>query len=79
MSARVKVELYEARNGQWSYRVIRGARIIIVPGETYVTRAGARRALRSLADISTDSPSIAGSRLHAACVAELERDRLLKH
>lgn len=74
MSARLKAELFKAENGQWAFRVIRGARIIIVPGETYTSRAGAKRALRNLAAIATGTSSTSWvSPLQAAYLAELER------
>ena len=72
MSAQLKVELYEDRNGEWSFRVIHGARVILVPGEAYTSRLGARRALRSLADLSKCTP-IRCSDLAAACYTELDR------
>lgn len=76
MSARLKVELYQARNKQWSFRVIRGARIIIVPGETYSSHGGVRRALRNLAAIATDTSSASWvSPLQAACLLALELDK----
>lgn len=72
MSSRLQVELYQARNKEWSFRVIRGARITLVAGETYKVRGGARRALRSLATVCTDSSSSSWvSPLQAACLKEL--------
>lgn len=76
MSARLKAEFIHARNGQWSFHVIRGSRIILTPGETYKTHAGARRAMRSLATISTDTSSTSYvSPLQAACLLALETDK----
>jgi len=76
VSARLKVEIFAAKNGQWAFRVIRGARIILGPVETYALRGGARRAVRALAAISTDASSSSWvSPLQAACLLGLEDEQ----
>lgn len=72
MSARLKVEVYRAKNNEWSFRVIRGARIVLVAGETYTQRGGARRAVRNLAAICADTSSASWtSPLESACLEGL--------
>jgi len=76
VSARLKVEIYQATNTEWSFRVIRGARIILVPGETYKLRGGVRRAVRNLAGIATDHMMVSAvSALQAEALAALEREQ----
>lgn len=76
MKPRLKVEIYRAANKQRSFRVTRGSRIILTPGETYRVRGGVRRAVRNLAGIATDH-MIAGSvsQLQADALAALEREQ----
>lgn len=72
MTAKVKCHIWKAANGEWTFHIIRGARITLVPGETYQLRGGARRAVRALAEISTDrSLQSYVSQLQAACLKEL--------
>lgn len=53
----IRAELFQAKNKEWSYRIIAGnGRITLTPGETYKLRGGARRALRQLGREATCAP-----------------------
>lgn len=56
-AAKLKLEIKTAINGEWYFHVIRGSRVILTPGETYKQRGGVRRAVKALAEISTDKSS----------------------
>jgi len=46
---RAKVEFYEAKNGEWSWRLkAPNGEIIAVPGETFVTAKNAERSFTNL-------------------------------
>lgn len=74
--AKVKCQIYESLSvrSQWAYRVIRGSRVVLVPGELYSSRGACRRAVRNLVAIAT-SPGIFISPLEAACFVELDREQ----
>lgn len=72
-AAKVKCQIYIAENMEWSFRIIRGSRIIIGPEETYKTRGGVRRAVRSIAEIST---GFSGSQLSSACFDCLDAEMI---
>ncbi len=75
-AAKVKCEIYVAQNMEWGFRIVRGSRITLAPGETYKLRGGVRRAVRALAAIATDSSSSSwASPLQAACLSELDREQ----
>lgn len=77
-TAKLKCEIYPSDHvlKQYAFRIIRGSRIVLVPGELYSTRGHCRRAVRNLAKICTDSSlSSYVSPMQAACLAELDREQ----
>lgn len=80
MSAQLKVQIYQSKIvgmtlAQWSYRVVRGARIILTPNEFYALRGGVRRAVRNLATISLPvHDTVTITPLAEACYVELDAE-----
>ncbi len=77
-AAKVKCEIFIAQNMQWGFRIVRGSRITLAPGETYKLRGGVRRAVRELAAISNSNPETnfaALSPLQSACLIALDYEQ----
>lgn len=73
----IKVEIYQAANNEFSFRVKGGnARITLWPGETYKTRGAVRRAVRTLARWAASTANdVVGSPLYDACHAALDAEQ----
>ncbi len=73
---RVKIEIFQAKNKQWTFHVTRGARIVLAAGETYLTRANARRALAGVAKMCFPLGNGDPGALEEACYRADTADRL---